>query len=274
MPSKQKQNTNNKQSSTKKKKGKKRNLSTPDGGAEQPGKRVVAHEPSPSASSMSSTAQCHQNFQSVNPMQSPNQVSYNMSNMAALNAYQTSSGAFYSPQPQQVQYHQMQPMHQSAQQTVLQGQGTTQTFNDNLSQILDRLNSVDARLSKLDTIQSQLSELNKKMSSIVARVISLETASKEMHTRMSNIEDHREFDSKQCEDIKSKQCFLESELKAERDRIRKLESEIQKSNSVQEEINDLKSRSMRNNLMFLAFLNALHQNRDAQKIVQNHSTTS
>ncbi|KAH3882828.1 hypothetical protein DPMN_006773 [Dreissena polymorpha] len=57
----------------------------------------------------------------------------------------------------------MQQMEQqSAQQTVYKGQGMTQTFNDNLSQILDRLNSVDSRLAKLDTIQSQLSELNKK----------------------------------------------------------------------------------------------------------------
>ncbi|KAH3748453.1 hypothetical protein DPMN_182899 [Dreissena polymorpha] len=187
-------------------------------------------------------------------MQSPNQVTYNMSNMAAMNVYHTTFGAFYLPQPQQVQYHQMQPMAQQlAQQTVHQGQGMTQTFNDNLSQIIDRLNSVDSRLAKLEPIQSQLSELNTKMSSIETCVMRLETDSKEIHTRMSNIEGHRELDSKHCENIKSKQCFLESELKDERDRIHKLESEIQKSNSVQGEIKDLKARSMRNNLVFFSF---------------------
>ncbi|KAH3712547.1 hypothetical protein DPMN_072298 [Dreissena polymorpha] len=177
----------------KRKKGKKRNLSTPDGGSDQPDKRVVAQEPSTSALSMPSTAQCHQNFHSVNSIQSPNQLSYNMSRrllFAAATARPLSDAnngttVGSADRPPRARY----------------------DTNDNLSQILDRLNSVDSRIAKLDTIQSQLSELNTKMSSIETRVMSLETDSKEIHTRMSNIKGHCEFDSKQCEDIKRLNMF-------------------------------------------------------------------
>ncbi|XP_052814059.1 uncharacterized protein LOC128241124 [Mya arenaria] len=112
---------------------------------------------------------------------------------------------------------------------------------------------MDKRLVRLDVIEKQLSDVSSKLSGMDRRVVSLKTASHDVNTRLIELEATRAFESSVNDDIAKKQSAIDNTLKAERDKIARLEKNLAKVNSVQEDIIDLKSRSMRNNLLFFGF---------------------
>lgn len=116
--------------------------------------------------------------------------------------------------------------------------------------VLERLESMDKRLSKLDTIEKQLSSLSVKMTSLDNRILALETSSKETNDRLTQVENSRMFDSQANDELRSKQTEIDNQLKNEQSRINNLKSECDKLKRVNEDIIDLQSRSMRDNLLF------------------------
>ncbi|XP_053406562.1 uncharacterized protein LOC128559296 [Mercenaria mercenaria] len=67
------------------------------------------------------------------------------------------------------------------------------------------------------------------------------------------METSKAFDSQISDDLQTKQNELEKSLKAERDRVSKLQQDINSLKSVSEDVTYLKSRSMRDNLLFFGF---------------------
>lgn len=113
--------------------------------------------------------------------------------------------------------------------------------------------SLDKRLNKLDAIEKQLSTLSTKLSNIDTRVTSLESSVRDVDARVTDAEMSRAFDSQTCEELKSKNSELDKALQAERAKVAKLTSEFESLKSVPEDIDDLRSRSMRCNLLFHGF---------------------
>ena len=175
-------------------------------------------------------------------------------NLATMNSYQTPSGAFYQPPPPHfsMQQYPSVPAASGIPQPASTQSPETNT-NDNFKQVFERFNSLDKRLAKLDHIEKKLSDLSTHITSIDNRVTTLEKSSRDHGNRISDLENTAAFDSSLCDDITKKQSELDRTLKAERDRISKLEREFERVGKVHEDITDLKSRSMRNNLLFFGF---------------------
>lgn len=126
-----------------------------------------------------------------------------------------------------------------------------------IDSIMQRFDTIDRRLCKLDSIETQVSQLSQKMTDIDKKVGSLEHDLHEQSRKIVDLEASRNFDSAQCNDLKSKQSDIEKMLKDEKSRntemaknLKSLESENKR---VSEEMIDLQSRSMRDNLLFFNF---------------------
>ena len=113
--------------------------------------------------------------------------------------------------------------------------------NDNvLSLILQRLDSVDSKLTQLDKIQSCVSNLTDRMNKIEQKI-------NEFDKKMNDYEQSRIFDSSMMEDIVKKQRDIEKSI----EKSKKVETDKQNAeNELKNEIQDLKCRSMRDNLLF------------------------
>ena len=163
---------------------------------------------------------------------------------------------YYTTTPIQQQYLQ-QTQSPAACSTPLQNPLSMQNPNQ---AILDKLEMIDKRLYKLDSIDSQLKEMSKKISHIDTRVISLETSSVGWNKSISEIEASRAFDSSTCEDLKHKQSKIDESIKAEKSRGEHLSKHVEslkhENRRLSEEMIDLQSRSMRDNLLFYNFKEA------------------
>ncbi|KAH3830507.1 hypothetical protein DPMN_103751 [Dreissena polymorpha] len=127
-------------------------------------------------------------------------------------------------------------------------------YNDTFQKtVLDQLMSLDNRLNKLDSIEKQLSTLTTKLGNMDTRVTTLECKVKDVDTRVKEVEVSRAFDSQTCEDLKSKNIELDKALQTERANVAELASELKTLNSVSDDIEDLRARSMRCNLLFHGF---------------------
>ncbi|XP_060565046.1 uncharacterized protein LOC132724230 [Ruditapes philippinarum] len=86
------------------------------------------------------------------------------------------------------------------------------------------------------------------------RVSSLESSVLENNGRILDVEASRAMDSQTCDELLEKQKSIDSVLKGERDRIKQLSNNydtLKKQNhNLLEEVQDLQSRSMRDNLLF------------------------
>ncbi|XP_045163587.2 uncharacterized protein LOC123527917 [Mercenaria mercenaria] len=111
----------------------------------------------------------------------------------------------------------------------------------------------NSRLKKLDSIQEQLSSLNQKISVMDGRVTSLEESMSKTNDRLNTVENSRAYESQVCDDLISKQSEIDKVLQKERERITQLQKSYDKFKSVPDEITDLQSRSMRDNLLFFGF---------------------
>jgi len=140
----------------------------------------------------------------------------NMASLGPYSAYQTPMGAFYSPVPTPTQ-----PQSGSFQHATGQSPPLPQS-QDSFGQILNRLNSLDKRLEKLDSIEKQLTNMNSKISNIDLRVSSLESSSKDISSRLTELEATRAFDTSVSDEISRKQAEIDKTFKSERDRLSKL----------------------------------------------------
>ncbi|XP_060585205.1 uncharacterized protein LOC132741129 [Ruditapes philippinarum] len=178
--------------------------------------------------------------------------------MSNLNNYQTPMNTFYTPPPHQPQTYYNNPTNvlQSTQNSP-QNQHPSQTgfqSNEGFQQfVVDRLTSMDNRLSKLDSIEQQISVITSKMTSLDTRVTFLEATARESDSKMNDIEKSKAFDSQICDELQKKNSELEKALKEERSRIASLNKDLSALKSVSEDVTDLQSRSMRDNLLFFGF---------------------
>ena len=120
--------------------------------------------------------------------------------------------------------------------------------------LLDRLGNIEQRLSKLDEIDNHLGGLSQKLATMDTRVLSLETTICDNNRKLIELEESRNFDSKVCEDIRKSQTRIENEItegKVATDKLRQGFDMLQKKNeSLSEEILELQTRSMKDNLLF------------------------
>ena len=210
---------------------KKRTLSSPDNGGDgQPEKKTSVD--TTSSQENNGTFQNSVNSQGyIQPM--------NMSSMNNYANYQTPVGTFYTP-PQQ----QFLPQHINL----------SSEQNTNFQQtILDRFDSLDKKLGKLDSIENKISTISQKMTSMDTRLSALEHSTTDSNQKMQDLEKSRLFDSQSVDELKSKQSELDQQFKVEKEKVESLSREYAKIKTVREDILDLQARSMRDNLLFMGF---------------------
>lgn len=229
------------------KRKKKRTLSSPDNTGILPEKRntPVVKSANTSAHKLETVSTSTMSVPSpgyIQPM--------NMAHIANLNSYQTPNGTFFTPPHQQfVNNASSIPTY-----PPVSSPSQTQQYSDNFQQtVIERLNSMDKSLKKLDSIESQLSTLSQKMASMETRVLTIEKKLSETSKNVTELETSRAMESQIYDEIQAKQKDIDRTLKSERDRVKTLQSEYDKLKSVSEEVIDLQARSMRDNLLFFGF---------------------
>ncbi|KAH3837150.1 hypothetical protein DPMN_110529 [Dreissena polymorpha] len=144
--------------------------------------------------------------------------------------------------------------------------------DSNFLTILHKLESIECRLVKLDQIESDVSKISKNVTRVEARMCIMETNFSKLETKFNDIETSRQFDSQECHDLKVKLSEFQGKLSTELAQMATLKTEILdlKSNNVSlsNDLLDLKSRSMRDNLLFFNFEEeALFESRKAENCV-------
>lgn len=171
----------------------------------------------------------------------------------------------YTSPSQQMQYQQNagQYIQQSPANNI---QFQQPVYQDNLSSrdlsdIVATLKRLETKMNKLDAIEQKVSTMSEKISSFERRVTSLESVLADTNKqvsdtskRMNEIETSRVYDSQVCDDLNNKFALLESDLKAEKKKNESLLTEMQEVKRgnlrLSEEVLDVQSRSMRDNLLF------------------------
>ena len=126
--------------------------------------------------------------------------------------------------------------------------------DSNFLTILHKLESIECKLVKLDQIESDVGKISKNVTRVEARMCIMETNFSKLETKFNDIETSRQFDSQECHDLKVKLSEFQGQLSTELAQMATLKTEILdlKSNNVSlsNDLLDLKSRSMRDNLLF------------------------
>ena len=131
----------------------------------------------------------------------------------------------------------------------------SQLSNDNFQvYVVEKLNAMDSRLSKLDSIETKLSEISRRqIGKIVTRVTSIETVSRETSNWLTEIETSRATDSQLFDDITLKHTNLEKSLKGKRERVNQLKTECDHLKAINDDVIDLQASWMSDNLLFFGF---------------------
>lgn len=123
-----------------------------------------------------------------------------------------------------------------------------------LHRLESRMEAVDSKMNKLNDIEKQVKSMSLQFSKFENRVTSLETEVTQTNKRVVDLENSRAFDSQTCEEVNSKCKDLDSKLKSELKQCDSLQNDLSevKSDNIRlsEEMLDLQSRSMRDNLLF------------------------
>lgn len=136
------------------------------------------------------------------------------------------------------------------------GTGSVQMSNEPpwVKTLFAEIYSIKASMSKLDKIESDVANISHNMKNVEVRVNLLETKLSDQCTELNGLKCSRDFDSKTCDELKKANEKLQHDLKTEiskRDELSdKFENVCKEKNSLQEDIIDLKGRSMRDNLLF------------------------
>jgi len=179
----------------------------------------------------------------------------NMSNMVNMGSYQTPVGTFITSPQTQISN---QPQFMSPQLSTMTASPVQQTQSqlstDNFQlYVVEKLNAMDSRLSKLDSIETKISEVSRQIGKIDTRVTSLESVSRETSNRLTEVETSRATESQLFDDITLKHTTLEKSLKGERERVNQLKTECDRLKAINDDVIDLQARSMRDNLLFFGF---------------------
>lgn len=160
--------------------------------------------------------------------QVPLNMNYNNQYMAMLSA---------SPVlPQQT--NQINQIHQQQQQHLQQQQNCQ--FPDIAATIMQRLDSMDKKLSQLDTIQESITKVTKRLNTMDSKI-------NKMESQIHDLEKSKEFDGGFLDEITKKQTEIDNLLK----RMQNIEKENEeKQATLKADIKDLRCRSMRDNLIF------------------------
>ena len=111
---------------------------------------------------------------------------------------------------------------------------------DMLTKIMSKLDSLDTKLAQLDSIQHNVSKLNGRLDTIDQKI-------SDMESKIRDIERSRDFDTQSVSDLSKQQRELDSLI----NKMKKYEQDHQQNeSSLKDEIQDLKCRSMRDNLLF------------------------
>jgi hypothetical protein len=126
-----------------------------------------------------------------------------------------------------------------------------------LTSIETHQKSIETKLSKLDKLESEMCKISQKISSVETRVLSLETKVTDTNSRLTEMEVSRNFDTQVCDELSNKHKQLEKLLKAEKDENAALAKTVEKlkleNKSMSDDIVDVTSRLMRDNLLFFNF---------------------
>ena len=214
------QTTKSKKNQNGSKKAVKRSLVSPDNGGGQPEKKSTVSKMSSHGNNSNSQSDFQNSVSSNNYIQP-----LNMNSMNSYANYQTPVGAFYTPPQQQQQFINPSPIQNAGLSTM----GSFQQL------ILERLDSLDKKLGKLDSIESKMSDITKKLSSMDSRLCSLEKSQQESNQTVQELENSRLFDGQSVDDLKSKQSELGQQLKKEKERIDSMSRECSKLKSVRDD---------------------------------------
>ena len=194
------------------------------------------------------------NGQFYTPMQSSSSPQYNM---MPVQPYPGAQAQSYSMPSTPVQQNTI-PAYQSPQAMPMQTAPQQPSNVNNFQQfVIDKLEAMDRRLTKLDNIEHQLSTLSQKLSNMDGRVSSLESKISAHNNQLSDIEVSRAYESQTCDEIRSEQKTINKQLKdvlASKNSMSTNQATLQSENArLSEAVIDLQSRSMRDNLLFYNF---------------------
>ncbi|KAH3791309.1 hypothetical protein DPMN_144792 [Dreissena polymorpha] len=132
-------------------------------------------------------------------------------------------------------------------------QGLYSEIMNKLCSIEKRQKSMDSKLGKLEHIKADIKIFNK-MSVIECRVSTLDLKLTVTENKLMEIERSRSFDSQNCDELKSQLKHFEKLVSGQCEHNKILSGKIDSLNSLNsqlsEDIIDLQSRSMRDNLLF------------------------
>lgn len=124
-----------------------------------------------------------------------------------------------------------------------------------LAIVLKRLDNIESKLAKLDGIEKQISAMNLTITGIDARVVTLETKMVSAADKLTDIERSRIFDSESVSELQQQQTDMQKQIKADRKHCETLRTDYEamkrENTRLHEEILDLQSRTMRDNLVFI-----------------------
>ena len=139
-----------------------------------------------------------------------------------------------------------------------------QVILNKLESIESRQQTMERRLDKLDIIENQVTNLSQKFNQMETRLSSLESKLYQYDRKLNEIEASRHFDSQTCDEIKSKQVDIDLSLKTETLHNTRLASRLEEvndeNNRLNENLLDLQSRTMRDNLLFFNFDECVNEN--------------
>ena len=173
-------------------------------------------------------------------MQVPAAQQYNILNTAA-----SWNQVLHSPQP-------VQQMIQvpAAQHCRTMDTPTINTFMGRLESILDTMNQ---KLLSLDAICEQVKSIHVALAKFETRVTSIEINIYETNTRLTDLEASRAYESQTNDEIKVKCGSIEKSVMSDAKKLQAVASECatvtSQNNKIQEELLDLQTRSMRNNVL-------------------------
>jgi chaperonin cofactor prefoldin len=123
--------------------------------------------------------------------------------------------------------------------------------------VLDKLESMDKRLNKLDYIEQQVNKINERVSSLDTRISHMESKLHDQGRKLIDIEASRNFDAQLCDEIQKKQSELDRTLRQERSQQESMKRDYEtlksENSRLSSELVDLQARSMRDNLLFFGF---------------------
>lgn len=162
---------------------------------------------------------------------------------------------------------------------AIPGETTLDNIHSFLLVIIQNLNRIDSMETRLGAIETQISDIKQvtdSVSSLTTRVNTMESEVNRGKKTMSDVENSSKAMSDIFDDVKKNSDLKLSTLKQETHQIRDqfkeaMDTMERQSEDLQKSVVDLKSRSMRNNLVFSGIPE--HDDEDCVEVIQNFLKT-